>query len=76
MRANELYPVLAVCLLGAITGVTSVALPDGRPGFSLVRRQDDGEVEAEDTTKLRKCMSSNARIMVMRSTELMPNYHR
>ncbi|KAL8783079.1 MAG: hypothetical protein Q9213_004891 [Squamulea squamosa] len=59
MRLKELYPVLTACLLGSITGVTGVALPDGRPGFSLARRQDDptqaGEVETEDTKDLRQC---------------------
>ncbi|KAL8992782.1 MAG: hypothetical protein Q9169_006841 [Polycauliona sp. 2 TL-2023] len=55
MRANELYPVLAACLLGSITGVSGVALPGSRPGFSLARRQDDGELEAFSTEKLRKC---------------------
>ena len=59
MRPNALYPVLTACLLGSITGVTGVALPDGRPGFSLARRQDDptqaGEVETETTKDLREC---------------------
>ncbi|KAL8896856.1 MAG: hypothetical protein Q9192_002864 [Flavoplaca navasiana] len=58
MRVNELYPLLAACLLGSITGVTSSAVPAGRLTPSLLRRQDettDGEVEPEDTKKLREC---------------------
>ncbi|KAL8809337.1 MAG: hypothetical protein Q9223_000779 [Gallowayella weberi] len=58
MRVNDLYPVLAACLLGSITGVTSVALPESGLGFSLARRQNDveaGEVETEDTKDLRQC---------------------
>lgn len=76
MRVIELYPVLAACLLASITGVTGVALPDGRPSFTLMRRQDDGEVEAESTEKLRKCMSSISRSMIMELMELISDYHR
>lgn len=59
MRLNELCPLLAACLLGSITGVTSFAVPSDRHGFSLAKRQDeantDGEVEADSTGKLRSC---------------------
>ena len=76
MRINELYPVLAACLLGSITGVTGVALPDGRPGFSLARRQEDGEVEPASADKLRKCKSSYLRSMITGSVELISDNRR
>ncbi|KAL8751121.1 MAG: hypothetical protein Q9184_006172 [Pyrenodesmia sp. 2 TL-2023] len=56
MRFNELSALLAICSLGSITAVTSVAVPDGHSGFRLEKRQNDvtpeSEVEPADTRKL------------------------
>ncbi|KAL8846745.1 MAG: hypothetical protein Q9221_008188 [Calogaya cf. arnoldii] len=52
MRLDELCPLLAACLLGSITGVTSATVPDGRSGFFLAKRQD---LSTDGTEKLRDC---------------------
>ncbi|KAL8730472.1 MAG: hypothetical protein Q9166_004036 [cf. Caloplaca sp. 2 TL-2023] len=50
---------LAACSLGSITGVISVAVPDGHSGFRLEKRQDDTtpepDLEPTDTKNLRSC---------------------